>query len=720
MRRRLRPCVCCLLVIPPIAFANEAAILDEVVVSGSRVETALALTPVAIGRIDSDAMDRDKPKTMGDILNRIAGVSWNDLGNEQHSMGIRQPNSTNSVYQYLEDGIPIRPLGVFNHNSLNELNMSSAESVEVVKGPSSSLYGSNAVGGAVNFLTAKPTQDPYASIGVRRDSINGFDRYDSAVSDSYGNFGFRVAHYSSRRDANNWQEYSYGDKDSVNLRMDYRANDWLQLRSTYVFSDLDSAMTGNVFETDYRTSPGHSINTFTYRRDKTQRATLAAELHLIDQGNTTVTGFWRKNDHGQLPSYTITGCAATTCRGTINNNHVDSVGVDIKHVQEFDWASARLIGGVFLDVSDNPYVNDNIAIQRTLTLGGLATLQYVSYAPADLSTVVGRTGRRDYESGIVNYAPFVQFEFAPWEPLRFTLGGRFDAIEYEFKNHLTPGIEYGAPDENRTFSHVSPKVGATYAIADNFSVYANASEGFTAPDVSQLYGKSAIPDLKPATYRNYEVGARFALLERRLKLEAAAYRLEGSDTIVSFSPDTGDSYNRNAGETLSKGVEFSAAFDSKFVDARLGAAFASHRYIRYEVGRVQSGVIVDNNVNYDGLAMPQAPSTVTAEIGVQPIADLRIAFEGIRQGSYWMNNANTIRYEGHTLLNVRGTYTAKLWGQDWNIWLQGRNLTDKLYADSASSSYPGFGPYNPDTRNAYTPGAPRSVMVGFTFTFGTK
>lgn len=102
--------------------------------------------------------DEEKPKLVGDIINRIPGVFWNDLGNEQHSMSIRQPISTNAVYQYLEDGIPIRPLGVFNHNALNENNMNAASGVEVVKGAASSLYGSNAVGGAVNFLTQRASK----------------------------------------------------------------------------------------------------------------------------------------------------------------------------------------------------------------------------------------------------------------------------------------------------------------------------------------------------------------------------------------------------------------------------------------------------------------------------------------------------------------------------------------------------------------------------------
>lgn len=135
--------------------AEDTQTLDEVVVSGSRTAEKLSETPMAIGVVGERALKRDKPKTIGEVINRIPGVSWNDLGNEQHSMGIRQPNSTNAVYQYLEDGIPIRPLGVFNHNSLNEMNLAGSGSVEVVKGAASSLYGSNAVGGAVNFFVGQ-------------------------------------------------------------------------------------------------------------------------------------------------------------------------------------------------------------------------------------------------------------------------------------------------------------------------------------------------------------------------------------------------------------------------------------------------------------------------------------------------------------------------------------------------------------------------------------
>jgi outer membrane receptor for ferrienterochelin and colicin len=76
------------------AVAQTGNALDTIVVSGSRSETKLSETPVSIGSVSRAEWDADKPKTMGEIINRIPGVFWNDLGNEQHSMGIRQPIST--------------------------------------------------------------------------------------------------------------------------------------------------------------------------------------------------------------------------------------------------------------------------------------------------------------------------------------------------------------------------------------------------------------------------------------------------------------------------------------------------------------------------------------------------------------------------------------------------------------------------------------------------
>lgn len=525
--------------------------VDTIVVSGSRSDTRLSETPVAIGSVKRAQWDADKAKSVGEIINSIPGVFWNDLGNEQHSMGIRQPISTNAVYQYLEDGIPIRPLGVFNHNALNETNMNGSSGVEVVKGAASSLYGSNAVGGAVNFLTQKPSRTPTGYVGIRHDNTDGFTRVDSGASNSWGDLGLRFSHYSSRRDQNNWQQYSGGKKDSFTLRGDYDLGGASWIKASLVHTDLDADMTGSLNETDYRTNPGKSINTFTWRKDKTTRANVAWEGETTPNGITTVTWFARHNDHAQLPAYTISSCTVgpaclTGVKGTLNNNHVESLGLDIKHVQNFSALRARLVSGIYIDRSQNDYVSDNLLITRDSATG--RNLSYV------LNNTANPSGVRDYGAGIANDALFSQLEFSPAQDWRVVAGGRYDSITYDFENHLTPGANFGAPNETRRFSRFSPKAGATWSFSRQSSVYANWSKGFTPPEVSQLYGKSAIPDLKPSVYENRELGLRSAW-DNGIKLDAAVYELQGKDTIVSYTISQGNSENRNAGRTRSRGLE---------------------------------------------------------------------------------------------------------------------------------------------------------------------
>lgn len=687
------------------ALAQTPTALDTIVVSGSRSETKLSETPVSIGSVTRAEWDADKPKTMGEIINRIPGVFWNDLGNEQHSMGIRQPISTQSVYQYLEDGIPIRPLGVFNHNALNAINTNGASGVEVVKGAASSLYGSNAVGGAVNFLTQRASRTPTGYMGIRHDHTDGFTRIDSGASNTWGDLGLRFSHYSSRRDSPNWQQHSGGTKDSFTLRGDYHLSATSWMRAALVHTNLDSDTPGSLFENDFRTDSGKSINTFTWRKDKTTRANVAWEGETTRGGLTTVTFFARNNDHAQLPNYTITGCQGASCRGTINNNHVQSLGVDVKHTQQLDSLRARLVTGVYIDRSQNDFVSDNLAIVRDVPTG-----RYIGYS---LNSVNNPNGVRNYGVGIANGAAFAQLEFSPSDKVRVVAGGRYDSIRYDFKNNLTPGANFGAPNEVRTFAKFSPKLGATYALSASSSLYSNLSLGFTPPEVSQLYSRTAIPELKPATYDNMELGWR-AVLGFGVRIDSALYQLSGKDTIVSYTPEVGNSFNKNAGDTRSRGFELSLNQQLRAWDWRLGSTWAEHTYVTYRLSDAV-GAIED----YSGKQMPQAPNhSLNAQVGWRFTPASRLALNVVKQGSSWMNNANTVRYAGHTLLNL--TLSHKL--QDgWEVWGQVRNLTDKNHSDNAASRFiPGRGAYNPNTQNTYAAGTPRSIMVGLNKSWGGR
>lgn len=123
---------------------------------------------------------------------------------EGHITSIRQPLTTNPVYLFLEDGIPIRSTGFFNHNALYEINIPGAERVEITKGPSTALYGSNAIGGTINVLTRPSPLKPEIEINPEIGSY-GWYRLLASGGNTWGNNGFRL-------DLNNTHSDGWGER----------------------------------------------------------------------------------------------------------------------------------------------------------------------------------------------------------------------------------------------------------------------------------------------------------------------------------------------------------------------------------------------------------------------------------------------------------------------------------------------------------------------------
>src|SRR5690606_21363508 len=134
--------------------------------------------------ISAEMLEETKPTRLDEVLNKVEGVYMVDLGNEQHTMAIRQPINYQGLFLYLEDGVPIRPTGVFNHNALLEMNMAGLSRIEVIRGPASSLYGSEAIGGAINFITLRPAAIPTGRISIQGNN-NGYRRLDFNGSNTF-------------------------------------------------------------------------------------------------------------------------------------------------------------------------------------------------------------------------------------------------------------------------------------------------------------------------------------------------------------------------------------------------------------------------------------------------------------------------------------------------------------------------------------------------------
>jgi len=137
--------------LPPVA----TPLLETIVVTASGSANTLADTAASVGVISEVEIEEVNPMHAGELMNRIPGVNIVQLGSSGSGVmaAIRQPVSTSPVYLYLENGVPTRAAGFFNHNALYEVNMSGANGVEIIKGPGSALYGSDAIGAVVNTLS---------------------------------------------------------------------------------------------------------------------------------------------------------------------------------------------------------------------------------------------------------------------------------------------------------------------------------------------------------------------------------------------------------------------------------------------------------------------------------------------------------------------------------------------------------------------------------------
>jgi iron complex outermembrane receptor protein len=218
--------------------------LQQVVVSASREKQARQNAPIAISKINATQMHDTKATALYQLLNKVPGVLMVDLGNEQHTMAIRQPITYNALYLYMEDGLPIRPTGIFNHNSLYEINMSGVRDIEVIKGPASSLYGSNAIGGAVNFITQGAPAGYAANVSVQGDNYK-YRRVDADGGFTSGKFGLYAGGYIAHQ-KDSWQDYSDFDKYSANIKTTYDLDAATRLTAAATYNNLDTQTPGSL------------------------------------------------------------------------------------------------------------------------------------------------------------------------------------------------------------------------------------------------------------------------------------------------------------------------------------------------------------------------------------------------------------------------------------------------------------------------------------------
>ena len=683
--------------------------LDDVFVTANRNATKRSETPTAISKLNAKTINEAKAVAAYEIINKTPGVLMVNLGNEQHSMAIRQPMTTNAYYLYLEDGLPIRPMGIFNHNALLEINQFNLQSIEVVKGPTSSLYGPEAVGGTVNLISVRPPVAPEFKFGVQSDQW-GYRRIQAIGGATIGKVGFNIAGISSVQ-KNSWMTFSDYNKDNINARIDYAINSKTRLISNTMYGQYYSDMSGSVNEDAFNNRTYTSTTDFTYRKSDALRTRLTLEHDWNKNSSIHITAYHRDNKLGQNPSYGIRWTnGSATATGEINSSNFKSYGALAQHTHKFNFWNTKLVAGALYDYSPADYWSYRIDLKANLNPGGKTVKNYEIVAERPDIKIA------DYTAAIYNTAEFAQVSFQPFRQLTITGGARYDNMKVVYENAIDNG------NGTKLYDKLTFKAGANYNPFSFAGIYGNYSQGFAPPGVSAIFrtkpgtgGTTGVPadfyyNLAPATFENYEVGGWLSVLKNSLYVDYALYYMEGKNELLNIKlPDNSTDY-RSAGATKHKGIEFGITYKpSEQINFRLGGTTAQHTYIDFKVSEKPTDVLK----NLNGKEMPSAPKwSGNSELSYYPkwLPNFRTSVECQYVSSYFQDQINTVKYDGYAIFNGRIGYQWKGFELYGNV----MNLSDKLYAynvarGNLSTSQP-----------TYTAAAPRTFLIGLQYNFSLR
>jgi len=670
---------------------DAANLLDPVIVSGRAQD--LDRTAASISVLLGEDIERLNALRLGDVLADVPGVFLSGLNGPRETPQIRNTLSFDNRTLFVEDGVPLQSSVFFDQSALGySTALASPGSVEVLRGPGTALYGSDAFTGviaansqALNFdavsgnLRARGGEfglfDVAASVNVPIGD-NQAVRVTGAVAGEEGfrdETAFRRAHGIIRHGA----ELGAWSVDSLITYTD----SFTESATSIPFADFEA---GDIFGSGLnpQVDPEEAEEDVEYLRLQTK---IAYETQTVfGETRFEITPYLRS----QEVASTLTFQPATTPRETAD---VDTFGLLPRAYFDHADGSTTIVG------VDLEFTDFDLLLEQTrpdAVVFGDVFLQGVQF---------------DYNVGFNAYSPYVQHERSFFgDQVTLTLGLRYDRLRYDFDNSLeeVPGdARLQVEDRVDTFDAFNPKVRLLWDVTNTQQLFARYARGFRTPRASELYeletGQTEFV-LDPEIADSGEIGWRGNWLSNRLSTELIGYWQVTRDGVVTDVQTAAGNISINAGERRFAGIEFAASADLPWgFDAQLAFAWQDFEFRQFGA---------EPGSPFDGNQIEEAPETLgNLTINWTPEFYDRVTLTNrVRHLGQWpLNSANTLFTDDEFIWTLLGEWriTESLAAE-----LRLENVTDNNYAVFADAPF--FAP-----AGRARPGQPRTVSGGVKLVF---
>ncbi len=675
------------------ALSEATVSLAEVVVTATRTEEELKDVPASVSVITARDIETKAHLYQGDELAGIPGifVQKNDEGVWTGATIRGVPNRHhNDTFLALVDGVPM--ISADDEVQLEEtVPLSLVDRVEVVKGPTSALYGRGGISGAVNYLTRSAFGSRRIEAGLVAGSYGAARPYvNGVIPIAPGRNHLLVSGFTERKSG--WRDGTDRRVTSLFVKDQWllAPGSQLSLYGTYlkfdqgVSSHLPVDSVGGLVNVAGGAAANYQIDRPNYFK-RIVATTGVWEQRLGGGVSLKTTAHWRSNERDSNLGF---NAGFDPGRETIDWNGFRGVADDRAFFVEpqltATFRGGRIIAGASyerLQGDHDEFWTGEYGLNAAFEF--LFYIQRRSYRTGDfLNRSAWVTDQLLDSRFTANVgAAYVQTDLDLGSRTTLTLGARLDAFKRSVDyartisgTDTTPART--ASDDDR---RISPKVALLHRLSSGVSAFAAYGEGFSPAfgPVWAFGGRE--PTLRPELARNFEVGIKGVVADGRVAFTAAGYQLERRDLLQLVAGPGAVPQSVNAGKQRSRGIELETQVDWRGVVTGLTTGVGySYTHSKWIDNRFVSD-FTGQEFDYSGFRVQGVPAhQLNLTVGGRFSEAVRATVWSTVAGRYFTDAEERTTAPSVAIVNA-SVALAPSWARGTSLSLAATNLFDKRY-----------------------------------------